>query len=54
MTLAAFVGDQMSDFPEPDEPIRDAGSDAAFGHSFFLLPNSMYGAWTTRVTKTAR
>ncbi len=54
MTVVALVGDQMSDFPESDEPIRDAGNDGAFGRTFFLLPNAMYGAWTTRVTRTPR
>jgi 5'-nucleotidase (lipoprotein e(P4) family) len=52
MRVLAFIGDQMSDFPEPDEGIRNAGTDSAFGESCFLLPNSMYGSWTTRVTRT--
>ena len=54
MTIVALVGDQMGDFPEADEPIRDAGTDSAFGRTFFILPNPMYGAWTTRVTREAR
>jgi acid phosphatase len=52
MRVLAFVGDQMTDFPESDERLPDTGTDAAFGHTCFLLPNSMYGAWTTRVTRT--
>lgn len=54
MRIAAFVGDQMSDFPAPDEQIAGAGSDEAFGRTCFLLPNPMYGAWTTAVTRIDR
>jgi 5'-nucleotidase (lipoprotein e(P4) family) len=54
MRVLALVGDQMSDFPDADEPLPGAGSDAAFGRTSFLLPNPMYGAWTTRVTRTDR
>lgn len=51
MRVVAFVGDQMGDFPGPAEQISQTGSDAAFGRICFLLPNSMYGAWTTSVTR---
>ena len=54
MLVAAFIGDQMSDFPGPDERIPGAGSDDAFGRICFLLPNPMYGSWTSRVTRTDR
>jgi 5'-nucleotidase (lipoprotein e(P4) family) len=47
----AFLGDQMGDFPDASEHIPDTGTDAAFGRTCFLLPNSMYGQWTTRVTR---
>jgi predicted secreted acid phosphatase len=46
-----FVGDQMGDFPGAAEQIPQTGSDDAFGRTCFLLPNSMYGAWTTAVTR---
>lgn len=49
--IAAFVGDQTSDFPQAGEPDPDAGNDHAYGTRFFLLPNPMYGSWTTRVTR---
>ncbi len=52
MRVLAFLGDQMTDFPESDERFPDTGTDAAFGRICFLLPNSMYGAWTTKVTRT--
>jgi 5'-nucleotidase (lipoprotein e(P4) family) len=51
MTVAVFVGDQMGDFPTADENIPETGSDADFGRTCFLLPNPMYGDWTTRVTR---
>ena len=52
MKVAVFVGDQMGDFPTADENIPETGGDAAFGRTCFLLPNPMYGDWTTRVTRT--
>jgi len=51
MRIVAFVGDQMGDFPAASESIRGAGSDDAFGTTCFLLPNPMYGDWTSRVTR---
>ncbi|HEY6212104.1 MAG TPA: HAD family acid phosphatase [Vicinamibacterales bacterium] len=49
--LLAFIGDQMGDFPDRDEHIPDTGTDDAFGRTCFLLPNSMYGEWTSTVTR---
>ena len=49
--VLAFIGDQMGDFPGADEHIADTGADDAFGRTCFLLPNSMYGEWTTKVTR---
>ncbi len=51
MRVIAFIGDQMGDFPAAGERIAGAESDAAFGRTCFLLPNSMYGQWTMRVTR---
>ena len=51
MKIAVLVGDQMGDFPAADENIPETGGDAAFGRTCFLLPNPMYGDWTTRVTR---
>ncbi len=53
MRVVAFVGDQMGDFPAEGESFQDAGADAAFGRTCFLLPNAMYGDWTVRVTRKA-
>ena len=49
--VLAFIGDQMGDFPAADEHIADTGTDDAFGRTCFLVPNSMYGEWTARVTR---
>jgi 5'-nucleotidase (lipoprotein e(P4) family) len=51
VSVLAFLGDQMGDFPAADEHIPNTGTDAAFGRTCFLLPNSMYGQWVTRVTR---
>jgi 5'-nucleotidase (lipoprotein e(P4) family) len=50
--VVVFVGDQFGDFPDASEQIPQTGTDEAFGHTCFLMPNSMYGPWTTRVTRT--
>jgi 5'-nucleotidase (lipoprotein e(P4) family) len=49
--IAAFVGDQMRDFPVADEQIPGTGTDAAFGRTCFLVPNPMYGDWVAAVPR---
>jgi len=49
--VVVYLGDQMGDFPASGESDPDAGRDPAFGTRFFILPNPMYGTWTTRVTR---
>jgi len=49
--VLAFVGDQLGDFPASAEMIPGTGTDEAFGNTCFLLPNPMYGDWTSRVTR---
>ena len=52
MKAVAFIGDQMGDFPEANESVAGAGTDASFGIMSFILPNPMYGGdWTSRVTR---
>ncbi len=53
VTIVAFVGDQMTDFPQPPESsiFPMAGKDDAFGTSLFLLPQPMYGKWVSAVTR---
>ncbi len=62
MSVLAFLGDQMkkfpddstADFPGAGETAPGAGSEAAFGTRFFLIPNPMYGLWTQCVTRRDR
>jgi 5'-nucleotidase (lipoprotein e(P4) family) len=49
--VVVFVGDQLGDFPAAAEQIPQTGTDSAFGHVCFLLPNSMYGNWERSVTR---
>jgi len=53
LTVLAYVGDQMGDFPAPGEEGEGSGGLAAFGVKYFLLPQPLYGNWTTRVTRPA-
>jgi 5'-nucleotidase (lipoprotein e(P4) family) len=48
-----FVGDQMGDFPAANERFTDPSTpwDTEFGRHFFLLPNPMYGRWTSSVNE---
>ena len=47
LTVVAFVGDNIADFPKLSQAIRGAGDDGfvEFGSRFFMLPNPMYGSW---------
>jgi 5'-nucleotidase (lipoprotein e(P4) family) len=47
LDLLAVVGDNVQDFPEMTQAIRERGDDAFadFGARFFVLPNPMYGSW---------
>lgn len=48
VTVLAYVGDTMHDFPEDGE---DGQRAEAFGQRFFILPNPMYGSWSREVTR---
>ena len=47
LDVVAFVGDNIQDFPDLGQDIREQGDDAfaPFGMRYFLLPNPMYGSW---------
>ncbi len=46
--IVAMVGDDIGDFVEPRVYIGDrARLEPRFGSSWFLLPNPIYGSWTT-------
>jgi acid phosphatase len=49
--VAAYVGDQLGDFPRDDEPGAEALRESDFGCRYFLLPDPMYGGWTNAVTR---
>lgn len=49
--IVVFVGDQISDFPDEDEP--GYKTDERFGRRFFILPQPMYGRWVNNVTRPA-
>ncbi len=51
VAVLVFLGDQLGDFPAAGEGDPDAGSDAAFGSRYFLLPDPLYGSWERRVTR---
>jgi 5'-nucleotidase (lipoprotein e(P4) family) len=47
LEIVAVVGDNIQDFPERTQAIRERGDEAFadFGARFFVLPNPMYGSW---------
>ena len=47
LEVLAWVGDNILDFPALSQDLRDRPPDAfaAFGRTYFILPNPMYGSW---------
>jgi 5'-nucleotidase (lipoprotein e(P4) family) len=47
LDVIAWVGDNIHDFPGATQQLRDAAPAAfdAFGRTWFILPNPMYGSW---------
>jgi len=47
LTVVAFVGDNILDFPAASQALREKGEAAFadFGVRYFMLPNPMYGSW---------
>ncbi|MDD5562912.1 MAG: HAD family acid phosphatase [Thermoanaerobaculaceae bacterium] len=47
LTIVAFLGDNIFDFPGLSQAIAHQGDPAfsEFGREFFVLPNPMYGSW---------
>lgn len=47
LEIVAFVGDNILDFPDLSQAVKDQPSPAFddFGSRFILLPNPMYGSW---------
>jgi acid phosphatase len=49
--VLAYLGDQYGDFPEDGEQGAESRRADGFGRTQFVLPNPMYGAWASRVTR---
>ena len=48
LIIIAWVGDNIQDFPGLSQASRnDPAALAQFGDRFFVLPNPMYGSWST-------
>ncbi len=47
LAVLMWLGDNIQDFPAlgQDIRVRGAGAFDAFGRTFFVLPNPMYGSW---------
>lgn len=50
LTIVAFVGDNILDFPALSQSVRAQGAAGFgdFGVRFFVVPNPMYGSWQPR------
>ena len=48
--VVVYVGDQLGDFPVAGEE-PEAADPESFGTRYFLLPDPMYGDWTSKVTR---
>lgn len=49
LRVLAWVGDNIQDFPGGNQALRDAPEEALtdYGARYFVLPNPMYGSWTS-------
>ena len=46
LTVVAWMGDNIQDFPGLTQGARgDPATYSPFGHSYFIIPNPMYGSW---------
>jgi 5'-nucleotidase (lipoprotein e(P4) family) len=47
LDVVAWIGDNIQDFPGLAQDVRGQPADAlaAFGRTYFMLPNPMYGSW---------
>lgn len=47
LEVVAWLGDNIQDFPALAQDVRDRPGEAfaAFGRTYFILPNPMYGSW---------
>lgn len=54
VTILAWVGDNIRDFPGMSQEVRtaDPSSLDSFGTLYFILPNPMYGSWESNPPRT--
>jgi 5'-nucleotidase (lipoprotein e(P4) family) len=46
LTVVEWLGDNIQDFPHLTQDVRnDPAAFAAFGRTFFVIPNPVYGSW---------
>ncbi len=47
LEIVMWIGDNIRDFPDLDQSVREAGTSAydEFGVRYFVLPNPLYGSW---------
>ncbi len=45
LKILAWIGDNIDDFPDHNQ--KNKGKPSEFGDDYFVLPNPMYGSWTT-------
>ncbi|HKP76288.1 MAG TPA: HAD family acid phosphatase, partial [Longimicrobiaceae bacterium] len=45
LRVLMWVGDNIQDFPQLSQSVRDQPVPADFGRRFVVLPNPMYGSW---------
>jgi|ERR1043166_4691215 5'-nucleotidase (lipoprotein e(P4) family) len=51
LTIVEWIGDNIQDFPGLKQDVRDTPAALNdFGMRFFVLPNPMYGSWTTNTS----
>jgi predicted secreted acid phosphatase len=43
LTVVEWLGDNIQDFPHLTQDVRN--DPAAFGRTFFVIPNPVYGSW---------
>jgi predicted secreted acid phosphatase len=50
LAVVMWVGDNIQDFPALTQAVLDHGPSAldAFGRTYIMLPNPMYGSWERR------
>jgi len=51
VTILAYLGDTIHDFPEEGEEVIKGDRDSQFGTRYVVFPNPMYGSWSEEITR---